>query len=88
MKTVMTLGIAALLATAGAAAAGEPMVLTDAQMDSVTAGKTDLTLPNGKIVAQSAVKGSIEVKTELNRILIGLSLPNGKELMLPAVQTK
>jgi hypothetical protein len=37
MKTAVSYGIAAL-ATAGAAVAGEPMVLTDAQLDQVTAG--------------------------------------------------
>jgi hypothetical protein len=31
--------VAALLATAGAAMAGEPMVLTDAQLDRVTGGE-------------------------------------------------
>jgi hypothetical protein len=34
-----TLGMAALLATAGAAMADGPMVLTDAQLDRVTAGQ-------------------------------------------------
>jgi hypothetical protein len=38
MKTAMILGMAALLGTAGVAAAGEPMVLTDAELDRVTAG--------------------------------------------------
>jgi hypothetical protein len=37
MKTAMTMVMVALLATAGAATAGEPMVLTDAQLDKVTA---------------------------------------------------
>jgi hypothetical protein len=89
MKIAMTLSMVALLATTGAASAGEPMVLTDAQMDRVTAGSAiKLTLPKHNIVAPSAVEGSIEVKTELGKILIGLILPTGTQLTLPAVQMK
>ena len=38
MNRAMTLGLTALLATAGAAMAGEPMALTDSELDRVTAG--------------------------------------------------
>jgi hypothetical protein len=38
MKTATTLAMAALMVTAGAALADQPVVLTDAQLDQVTAG--------------------------------------------------
>jgi prepilin-type processing-associated H-X9-DG protein len=41
MNRVITLGMAALLATTGAAMAGEPMMLTDAELDRVTAGSVE-----------------------------------------------
>jgi hypothetical protein len=41
MKTTIFASITALLAAAGAAAAGEPMVLTNTQLDRVTAGSHD-----------------------------------------------
>jgi hypothetical protein len=73
MKTAMTLGLAALLATAGVAMADGPMVLTDAELDRVTGGPrmhvfVDLhnqapaapnTAENVEIVFGSAPEGTI-----------------------------
>jgi hypothetical protein len=42
MNTATTLGMVALLATTGAAIAGEPMVLNDAQLDHITGGPIEI----------------------------------------------
>jgi hypothetical protein len=60
MNRVITLGMAALLATAGAAMAGEPMVLTDAQLDRVTAGMNKNELI-AKVAADSSRPGEVSI---------------------------
>jgi hypothetical protein len=64
MKVVMTLATAALLATVGAAGAGEPMVLTDAQLDQVTAAArgggiwndNDIQLNHSTLVVEQSIR--------------------------------
>jgi antitoxin (DNA-binding transcriptional repressor) of toxin-antitoxin stability system len=76
----MTIGLVALLATAGAAAAGEPMVLTDAQLDRVAAG--DFLIITLEDVPVSSVSFYQErhaneayIQTARERPSISLSLP-------------
>jgi hypothetical protein len=60
MKAAMTLGLAALLVTAGAGMAEQPMVLTEAQLDRVTAGQGVV------LVLQKTGDDSLELSTADN----------------------
>jgi hypothetical protein len=58
MKTATTLGMAALLATAGAAVAEGPIALTNAQLDYVTASGGGGIFNTGTIVIIDSTVGS------------------------------
>jgi hypothetical protein len=71
---VMTFGTAALLATAGAALADQPMMLSDAQLDYITAGNTgggifntgtitiiDSTIPGSGGMSMTLGDGSVRI---------------------------
>ena len=82
MKTATTLGLAALLVTAGAAVADQPVVLTDTQLDRITAGlpTESMSLNFEEIKVQAVVKGEIMVtfdEGKLDSIRIDLSHPGG-----------
>jgi hypothetical protein len=80
MKTASTLGLAALLVTAGAAVADQPVVLTDTQLDRITAGAPTENISLNFQEIRVEFEGQIEVTFvggKLDGILIGLHPPGG-----------
>jgi hypothetical protein len=99
MKTtfisLMALGVAAAIAgPADRALADEPMVLTDAQLDRVTAGahvpgfEDQIDVLSWSWGMSQMVEGSLLVDPNLHQVLIRLSQPTELSLELPAVQRR
>jgi hypothetical protein len=90
MKTATTLGMAALLVTAGAAVADQPVVLTDTQLDRITAGQVvteqfSLNFEEIRVVFEGEIKVTF-AGGKLDGILIDLHPPGGSvEHALPGV---
>lgn len=89
MKTLFACTFALAVTTAAIgwadhAAADEPVVLTEAQLDQVTAGGVVMVIiPTDirEVIIPTDIQGTITVGTQID-----LTLPNGRQLLLPAGQ--